>query len=112
MKTLLKQMSLDVLTLQALELIFVALAVKTKRLLEDHLKGGKYDITPTPKSLAEQKSVMKTNVISERDLGMLDRLTMEKPRATTLVLEGIIMFNKNQTCELSLIHNCDIKTQA
>ena len=89
--------SLDVLTLQALELISVALVVKTKRLLEDHLKGGKYDITPTPESLAEQKSVMKTNVMPLRDFGMLDRLIMDKPRATTLVLEGIIMFNKNQT---------------
>lgn len=33
----------------------------------------------------------------ERDFGMPDRLIMEKPCPTTLVLEGIIMFNKNKT---------------
>lgn len=86
----------DVLTLQALELIFAAVVVKTKRLLADHLKGGKYEY-PSEEMRKETESVMKTNVMPERDFGMLDRLIMEKPRATTIVLEGIIMFNKNET---------------
>ena len=86
----------DVLTLQALELIFAALVVKTKRLLADHLEGGKYE-TPSQELQKETLSVAKTNIMPERDFGMLDRLMMEKPRATTLVLEGIVMFNKNQT---------------
>ena len=87
----------DVLTLQALELIFAALVVKTKRLLADHLEGGKYE-APSEEQKSENKTVVKSNVMPERDFGMLDRLIMEKPRSTTLVLEGIIMFNKNKTC--------------
>ena len=83
----------DVLTLQALELIFVALVVKTKRLLANHLEGVKYE-TPSQEL---QKKCCKDQIMPERDFGMLDRLMMEKPRATTLVLEGIVMFNKNQT---------------
>ena len=83
----------DVLTLQALELIFVALVVKTKRLLANHLEGGKYETS----SQELQKECCKDQIMPERDFGILDRLMMEKPRATTLVLEGIVMFNKNQT---------------
>lgn len=88
----------DTLTVQALELIFSSLVVKTKRLLSDHLKGRKYDLQAEDEKLRQEtRGVMKTNVIPERDFGMLDRLVMEKPRSTTLVYEGIIMFNKNQT---------------
>ena len=39
----------------------------------------------------------KTNVISERDFAKLDRLLHEKPNATTLCLEGMILFANNQT---------------
>ena len=87
----------DVLTLQALELIFAALVIKTKRLLADHLEGGKYG-APSEEQKSENKTVVKSNVMPERDFGMLDRLIMEKPRSTTLALEEIIMFNKNKTC--------------
>ena len=87
----------DVLTLQALELIFFALVVKTKRMLADHLVKGKYSGSASEALVSETKSVAKTNVNPERDFGMLDRLMVEKPRATSLVLEGIIMFRKNQT---------------
>ena len=33
----------------------------------------------------------------ERDFGMLDRLLAQKPNATTLVCEGILMYTKNDT---------------
>ena len=39
----------------------------------------------------------KTNVISERDFAKLDRLLCEKPNATTLCLEGMILFANNKT---------------
>ena len=81
----------DVLTALALELIFVALVVKTKRMLAEHLKGGKYGVSGQPE---DSLSVVKTNVGPERYFGMLDRLMVEKPRATSIVLEGIVMFNK------------------
>ena len=38
-----------------------------------------------------------TNVISERDFAKLDRLLCEKPNATTLCLEGMILFANNKT---------------
>ena len=87
----------DVLTLQALELVFSALVVKTKRMLADHLAQGKYTGAAADTLLAETKSVAKTNVNPERDFGMLDRLMIEKPRATSIVLEGIMMFKKYKT---------------
>ena len=37
------------------------------------------------------------NTISERDFAKLDRLLREKPNATTLALEGIILFSNNKT---------------
>ena len=89
----------DILTLQALELIFAALVIKMKRMLEDHLPGGKYANQTPAEFCGETKSVEKTNVLPERDFGMFDRLMVEKPCATTLVLEGIVMFNKNQTAD-------------
>jgi len=35
-----------------------------------------------------------SNTISERDFAKLDRLLREKPDATTLALEGLIMFSR------------------
>ena len=45
----------------------------------------------------ECKNAPKTNVVPERDFGMLDRFLAQKPNATTLVVEGIVMFTKNDT---------------
>ena len=39
----------------------------------------------------------KSNVISGRDFAKLDRLLREKPNATTLCLEGMIVFANNKT---------------
>ena len=57
-------------------------------MLTDHLGSGKYD---------KPENAPKTNVVPERDFGMLDRLLAQKPNATTLVFEGILMFTKNDT---------------
>ena len=37
-----------------------------------------------------------TNTVSERDFAKLDRLLKEKPNATTLSLEAMILFTNNQ----------------
>ena len=66
------------------------------RLVEDQLPGGKYH-NPSARLSAETKSVFTTNVISERDFGKLDRFLCEKPNASTLSLEPMIMFNDNKT---------------
>ena len=86
----------DSMTKQALELSFGSFVVVTNRMLTDHLKGGKYD-KPDVEMVDECSNAPKTNVVPERDFGMLDRLLAQKPNASTLVCEGILMFTKNDT---------------
>ena len=86
----------DPMTKQVLELIFGSFVVVTKRMLSDHLQRGKYDNVGDD-IREECKNAPKSNVVPERDFGMLDRLLAQKPNATTLVFEGIVMFTKNDT---------------
>ena len=88
--------SLDSMTIQALELIMGSFVVVTQRMLSDHLKGGKYE-NPSKELREECRNALKSNVVPERDFGMLDHLLAQKPNATTLVYEAIIMFSKNDT---------------
>ena len=44
----------------------------------------------------ETSTVPKTNVISERDFGQLDRLLRSKPNASTLAIEALIMMSNNR----------------
>ena len=65
------------------------------QLLEDHLPGGVLDKL-NQQLLEKTKSVPNSNTISERDFAKLDSLLREKPNATTLALEGIILFSNNR----------------
>ena len=65
-------------------------------MLTDRLEGVKYD-KPDAKMEHECKNAPKTNVVPERDFRMLDRLLAQKPNATTLAVEDIVMFMKNDT---------------
>ena len=47
--------------------------------------------------LVKTRCVPNSNVISERDLAKLDLLLWEKPIATTLSLEALILFSNNKT---------------
>eukprot|EP00112_Aurelia_sp_Birch-Aquarium-sp1_P004645 Seg1526.2 transcript_id=Seg1526.2/GoldUCD/mRNA.D3Y31 product=Spindlin-4 protein_id=Seg1526.2/GoldUCD/D3Y31 len=67
-------------------------------MLEDHLKGGLLD-SKDDELREESKSVQKSNVLSERDFGMLDHLMKMKPKATDMAIEGLIMFKVNDTAE-------------
>ena len=69
-------------TQEILQIIFHAFSALLTRLLSDHLPGGVHD-NPCAQLQEETKSVPKTNVISERDFGQLDRLLCEKPNAST-----------------------------
>ena len=64
-------------------------------MLTDHLEGGMYDKLDA--EMIECTTAPKTNVVHERDFGMLDRLLAQKPNAATLVCEGTLMFTKNDT---------------
>jgi E1A/CREB-binding protein len=68
------------------------------RLLSDHLSGGMYDHL-TPQLQNETRSVPKTNTVSERDFAKLDRLLREKPNASTLALEAMVLFSNNKTAK-------------
>ena len=66
------------------------------RLVDDHLPGAKHD-EPTPQLQVQTASVPKTSVISQRDFAKLDRLLREKPNASTLSLEAMVLFSNNRT---------------
>eukprot|EP00112_Aurelia_sp_Birch-Aquarium-sp1_P013961 Seg299.3 transcript_id=Seg299.3/GoldUCD/mRNA.D3Y31 product="hypothetical protein" protein_id=Seg299.3/GoldUCD/D3Y31 len=90
----------DGLTKQCLEVIFSGFTVVTKRLLGDHLKGGVlWDKSSDKNFMEETKSVKKSNVLAERDFGMLDHLMKLKPKATDFAIEGLLMFKANKTAD-------------
>ena len=64
-------------TKQCLELIFGSFSIVTRRMLNDHLKDGKYDDS-SEKLRLDTASVRTTNSLAERNFGMLDRLIREK----------------------------------
>ena len=86
------------MTKECLEIIFSGFVVVSRRMLHDHLKGGKYSAI-TPELEKEAVTVSTTNADPERDFGMLDRLMRAKPKALDLVYEGVIMFRKNKTAK-------------
>ena len=66
-------------------------------MLVDHLPGGVHQESRDGEYEAQTASVPTTNTVSERDFAMLDRYLREKPNATTLALESLILFNNNKT---------------
>ena len=82
--------------LEIFQTLFHAFSALISRLVDDHLPGGKYD-EPSSQFLVQTASVPKTNVISERDFARLDWLLHEKPNASTLSLEAMVLFSNNRT---------------
>ena len=89
---------LDSTVQEILQVTFTSLSVLISRLLQDHLPGGVLD-KPSQQLVTESKSVPNSNTISERDFAKLDRLLREKPNASTIALEGIILFSNNKTAQ-------------
>ena len=81
---------------QCPELMFGGFVYLLKKMLGDHLHGGKY-AAPDQNLCQETLSVPTTNANPEQDFGMLDRLMKLKPKALDIVYEGIIMFTANNT---------------
>ena len=84
----------DPTTQEILKVMFNAFSSLLSRLVTDHLPDGKYH-NPYALRTAETKSVPKINIISERDFAKFDQFLREKPNATTLSLETMIMFTNN-----------------
>ena len=85
----------DDLTKQILEIMFGSFAIITKRMLLDHLKGGKYS-QPSAELIQEVESCPTTNVFPESNFGSLDRLMREKPNANEITYESVIMCRSNR----------------
>ena len=47
-----------------------------------------------PQVIHDTKSVPKTNVTPERDFAVLDRLMTQKPNATYIVLESLLLYSQ------------------
>jgi hypothetical protein len=84
----------DQIVRQMLLSIFKSLTMLLNRVLADH-----HTVVEAEAERKEEvrASVKTTNIISERDFGMFDRLLREKPHATTLALEAHILFANNKT---------------
>ena len=88
----------DALTQELLQLIFRSFVILLGRLLHDFLSEGPLS-EPSDSLLEETKSVPKSNTVSERDFAKLDRYLLEKPNASTLALESLVLFSNNKTSE-------------
>jgi len=88
----------DDLATECLQIMFKSFVSLMERLLQDHLDGGKF--SESSSELSENtRSVPCTNTISERDFAQLDRFLRMKPNATTLALEGVILYANNKTSQ-------------
>ncbi|CAG2216055.1 unnamed protein product [Mytilus edulis] len=91
---------LNLLTIEALQIILINFLIIIERQLSDCLPGGIFNENTegVNKDLrVESTTVATTNIVSERDFANLDRLRREKPNANTIALEGIILFSNNKT---------------
>ena len=100
-KVLLQPSENDALVQEILRTIFSGFSALLQRMVADHLSGGEFDVdlAKHPEKRKETASVQKTNTVSERDFAQLDRLLREKPNATTMSLEAMVMFSNNKTAK-------------
>uniref|UniRef100_A0A1X7VWA7 Uncharacterized protein n=1 Tax=Amphimedon queenslandica TaxID=400682 RepID=A0A1X7VWA7_AMPQE len=86
------------MTIELLQLLFQAFSVCTKRLLADHLPGGKfYSVVDDNQMVSETASVPTTNVSPESNFAILDRFLRKKPNANMIALETMILYSYNQS---------------
>ena len=91
-KVLSHQSSDDVMVEEVLQLLFKSFALTLQRLVIDHLPGGVYNSVQDPQIVLETKSVPVTNVTPERDFAVLDRLMSQKPNASYIAIESLLLF--------------------
>ncbi len=61
------------------------------------LPGGEFHGITDPHVAAEVEFVPKSNVAPERDFAVLDRLLSEKPNASYIALESLLLYSHNKT---------------
>ena len=62
----------------------------------DHLLSGMYNFVVDPQVVQETKSVLKSNLVPERDFAVLDRLMTQKPNPTYIALESLLPYSHNK----------------
>ena len=77
--------TLDLLTKQALELLFKSFCLVSSRQIKDYIPGGLHS-APTDVLRETTVSVPTTNVGPERTFGMLDSMLRLMPRASTIAV--------------------------
>ena len=83
---------LDNLAQEMLQAIFQTLSLLIERVVGDYLPGGEWDrATGDAEIKTNTRSVQKTNTISEKNFGKLDRYIREKPNVRLLALEAHIL---------------------
>ena len=91
-----QEVQVEVLTQEALELIFHSWIILLERQAKDQLPGGKYS-NPSPDLQTQAKNVPATNMASERDFGLFDLLLCSKPSTRVISYEALIMWTNNKT---------------
>ena len=89
---------IDVMCIQALELISCAVLLILERQCRDQLPGGRY-WKPSKQTTDKYKNVPTTNMVGERDFAQLDLLVRKMPSARTTTLEALVMWANNGTSQ-------------
>lgn len=79
--------------------MFKSFVLTIERLLIDHLPGGVFHDVTDPTITSETLSVQKINIVPERDFAILDRMLLQKPDASHIALESMILFSQNKTSD-------------
>ena len=87
---------LNILTQQALEIIFHTFVILLERQGADQLPGRKY-WQPSEQLKKQAANVPTTNVVSERDFAVFHMLIRMKPAALVMTHETLIMWIHNKT---------------
>ena len=96
-RTLFQSSQDDVMTQEILQLLFQSFIITLQRLVVDHLPNGVHNSVVDPQIIQETKSVPNTNVTPEGDFSVLDRLMTQKPNATYIALESLLLYSYNKT---------------
>ena len=89
--------TLDDSMVQELQLmLFKSFVLTMQRLLLYRLPGGVHHAVSDQNIVKETESVPTTNVNPERGFAVLDRMMSEKPNATCIALESLLLFSHNK----------------
>ncbi|KAK3091774.1 hypothetical protein FSP39_022550 [Pinctada imbricata] len=93
-----EDLAIDPILIPLLQALFVAIESLLKRMVVDHLPGGKFS-NPDDQMRAESQSTMTHNKLPEFVFGQLDQLLRYRPNSTLLTNEAFLLYSHNKTRE-------------